>query len=192
MNTHSALPFLKLSVCLRINLKQILLSSLLIRQRSKATSSVQLGTDHSGQPCVHKESQGMPGKSAIALREPLKWNAMRLKAHKLAETINSHRRTNKPPGHCQTRGTGCTLAGSVASRPSLREHSHHWATSCHRSSPPSWVLFSIWVLLGLAELCQRALGREGLGCVRSSSSARPRPGLCWAVQEDVMRWQQMR
>lgn len=189
MNTHSALPFLKLSVCLRINLKQILLSSLLIRQRSKDTSSVQFGTDHSGQPCVHKESQGMLGKSAIALRERLKWNVMRLKAHKLAETINSHRRTDKPPGHCQTWGIGCTLAGSVASRPSLREHSHHWATSCHHSSPPSWALFSIWVPCGAGRALSESLGEGGTGMCEEFL-------LCLAkaraVQEDVMRWQQMR
>lgn len=194
MNTHSTLLFLKLSACSRVNLKQTLLSSLLVRQRTKPTRAVELGTDRSGQFRVHKESQGMLGKSAIALTEPLKWNEMRLKVPKLTETINNHRETETglltTAKHGQLGAPPCGEP-SVASRPSLREHCHRWATSCHCCPHPADGSSASVCFVGLRKLCQRASGREGLGCVRSSSSAWQRQGaavLCCAVLCRRMWW----
>lgn len=108
---------------------------------------------------------------------------MRLKVHKLTETTNNHRKTDllttakhgqlgAPPWQGAERGLQAISERTQppAEPPAVTAPTH----PADGSSASAW-------FAGLGKLCQRGLGWEGLGCVKSSSSAWKRPGLCCAV-----------
>lgn len=100
----------------------------------------------------------MLGKSAIALRELLKWNEMRLEVHKLTETINNHRK----PGLLTTRKhwqLGAPPGRSWVWLQAISERTQPPAEPpAVTAPPPSWGLFCICVVCGAVSFVREAWG----------------------------------